>query len=189
MGDKLTGTGSLALSADGHLAVMGNDKVSLTRLVTRGSGAWALQGYLPGGPVALSADGNTIVVGSPFDGTGTGALSVYTRVDGVWTSQGGKLVGNGMLGNGGLGSAVALSADGNTAIAAGSGDGVHGAIWVFTRTAGVWSQQGNKLVITGTADIAGLSNRIGPVSISGDGNTVACRRTQRRHLSAAGAPL
>src|ERR1043166_9798442 len=43
-----------------------------------------------------------------------------------------------------------------------------GAAWVFTRTAGVWSQQGAKLVGTGAVGAAeqGLS-----VSLSADGNT------------------
>jgi flagellar basal body rod protein FlgF len=45
------------------------------------------------------------------------------------------------------GQAVALSADGNTAIVGGLGDNDYtGAIWIFTRSNGVWSQQGNKLV-------------------------------------------
>ena len=48
------------------------------------------------------------------------------------------------------GSSVALSADSNTAIVGGTGDhcGV-GAAWVYTRSGGVWTQQGAKLVGTG----------------------------------------
>lgn len=48
------------------------------------------------------------------------------------------------------GYSVALSADGNTAIVGGNDDNSQlGAAWVFTRTGGVWAQQGPKLVGTG----------------------------------------
>src|SRR5262245_43177072 len=66
--------------------------------------------------------------------------------------SGPKLVGTGSAGFDFQGFSVALSADGNTAILGapqypnGSKDG---AAWVFTRSGGVWSQQGNKLVGTG----------------------------------------
>lgn len=62
-----------------------------------------------------------------------------------WVQQGNKLVGIGAGGNADQGFSVAISADGNTAIVGGPNDssGV-GAAWVFTRTGGVWSQQGNK---------------------------------------------
>src|SRR5262249_47324126 len=45
---------------------------------------------------------------------------------------------------------VALSGSGNTAIVAGPSDNsAIGAAWVFTRSGGAWTQQGNKLVGTG----------------------------------------
>jgi hypothetical protein len=72
---------------------------------------------------------------------------VFTRSGGVWTQQGGKLVGSGASGNAEQGISVALSADGNTAIVGGHIDnGSAGATWVFTRSGGVWTQQENKLV-------------------------------------------
>ena len=46
------------------------------------------------GTVAVSADGNTAVVGGANDGQGTGAIWIFTRASGTWTQQGGKLVGN-----------------------------------------------------------------------------------------------
>ena len=64
--------------------------------------------------------------------------------------QGKKLTGAGGVGTGRVGYDVALSADGNTALVGGRyGIRGAGAAWVFTRTAGVWSQQGGKLVGTG----------------------------------------
>ena len=72
---------------------------------------------------------------------------MFTRSAGVWSQQGAKLTGAGESGEGEFGEAVALSADGNTALVGGPEDDTAvGAAWVFTRSvAGVWSQQGSKL--------------------------------------------
>jgi hypothetical protein len=139
-----------------------------------------------GKSVALSADGNTAIVGAPNDNAGIGGAWVFIRTAGVWTQQGGKLLGSGALGGpspgaikgASQGTSVALSDDGNTAIiggdfdnapAAGSDD-IHsvGAAWVFTRTAGVWTQEGPKLVGSGAV---GGANQGRSVALSGDGNT------------------
>src|SRR5580704_1008365 len=86
-----------------------------------------------------------------------------------FTQQGNKLVGSGAVGDAEQGYSVAVSADGNTAIVAGTGDtGGSGAAWIFTRSNGAWSQQGNKLVGTGNV---GLAIQGFAVAISGDGNT------------------
>jgi hypothetical protein len=76
---------------------------------------------------------------------------VFTRTNGVWSPQGSKLVGLGGAGNQGF--AVALSADGNTAIVGGPNDDSTGAVWVFTRSNGVWSPQGGKLVGLGGLEL------------------------------------
>ena len=68
---------------------------------------------LVGSSVALSSDGNTAAVGS----AGPGGMHIFTRTNGAWTQQGAKLTGadfSGPLGLSSQGSAVALSADGNT---------------------------------------------------------------------------
>ena len=70
-----------------------------------------------GGPVALSADGNTLVAGS-----GAG-VAVFTRASGSWSQQGATLAGTGATGSLPLqGSAVAISGDGNTLIEAALSD-------------------------------------------------------------------
>ena len=69
--------------------------------------------------VALSADGDTALVGGPYDDLRTGAAWVFTGSGGAWTQQGSKLVGAGAVGNAAQGVSVALSADGNTAIVGG----------------------------------------------------------------------
>jgi hypothetical protein len=118
---------------------------------------------------------------------------VFIRKGSVWTQQGKKLVGSGAVGNARQGSSVALSADGHTAIVGGPGDnpsdrsapfgvGAFGAAWVFTRSDGVWTQQGNKLVSTG-----GVWTQQGAsVALSADGNTaLVAGFAQDRSVSAA----
>ncbi len=177
----------VALSADGNTGIeygYGDDNSvgGAAWIFTRSNGVWIQQGpKLIGtgavgqslrtvGSVAISADGNTALVGRSGDNNAMGAVWVFTRTDGVWSQQGDKLVGSGSVGPYvGFGQAIALSADGNTAVIAGSSDNnLTGALWVFTRTNGVWSQQGEKLV----AD--GVSGRLaqGAPAISADGNTI-----------------
>src|ERR1700719_3550661 len=86
-----------------------------------------------------------------------------------FTQQGLKLVGTGAVGQSGQGISVALSGDGNTAIVgAYSDNSFTGAAWVYTRSNGVWTQQGAKLVGTGAVGNAGQG---WSVALSADGNT------------------
>ncbi len=192
-GSKLFGTGgvgtaeqgwSVALSADGNTAVVGgfndNSQRGAVWVFTRSGGAWSQQGgklvgtgavgsAQQGWSVAVSGDGNTVIVGGYTDNSNVGAAWVYTRSGGVWSQQGSKLVGSGASGAAYQGQSVALSADGNTAIIGGYQDaGAPGAAWIFTRSGGVWSQQGPKLVGTG---LVGVSYQGVSVAISSDGNT------------------
>jgi Neprosin len=135
-------------------------------------------GSLQGASVALSADGNTAIVGGPFDnrnsnnGDITGAVWVFTRTSGIWTQQGGKLVGAGAANGAIQGSSVAVSADGNTAIVGGpdDADGL-GAAWVFTRKGDVWTQLGNKLVGAGAVYTDTGVQQGSSVALSGNGKT------------------
>ncbi|SPF56878.1 conserved hypothetical protein [Candidatus Sulfopaludibacter sp. SbA4] len=199
---------SVAISADGNTAIEGGPSDANNGLTfagaawifTRTNGVWSQQGnklvgtgvdpYLPslinagayqGNSVAISADGNTAVVGGNEDGAiGTGAVWIFTRSNGVWTQQGNKLVGTGAVGSLGAaqGSVVAISGDGNTMAESGPSDNfdsksqtAQGAVWIFTRSNGVWTQQGSKLVRN---NIAGKAPYIGGValSLSLDGNTL-----------------
>jgi antibiotic biosynthesis monooxygenase (ABM) superfamily enzyme len=190
---KMVGTGavgpteqgwSVALSADGKTAIAGgivdNRLTGAAWVYTRSGDVWTQQGHKlvganevgqagQGFSVALSADGNTAIVGGPYDNFNAGAAWVYTRRGDVWTQQGSKFVGIGAVGNAGQGTSVALSADGNTAIVGGSYDNRSaGAAWVYTRNGGVWTQQGSKLVGIGAAGIASQGTS---VALSADGNT------------------
>jgi hypothetical protein len=118
--------------------------------------------------VALSADGNTALIGGCGDNSGIGASWVFTRSNGVWTQQGNKIVGTNNVSNSGQGTSVALAADGNTALIGGPSDNSStGAAWVFTRTNNLWTQQGSKLVGTGAVGSAYQ----GMVALTADGNT------------------
>ena len=78
-------------------------------------------------------------------------------------------MGTGVIGNAYQGVSVSLNADGNTAMVGGLTDNSgQGAAWVFTRSGGIWTQQGSKLVGTGNT---GAANQGVSVSLSADGNT------------------
>src|SRR5271157_4249252 len=107
-----------------------------------------------------------------------------------FVQQGAKLVGSGAVRNGSSsscdpgssqGPATALSSDGNTAIVGGDGDDSgNGAIWVFIRSGGAWSQQGGKLVGSAANNVNNIPGSPGfygvcqgwSVAVSGDGNTL-----------------
>jgi hypothetical protein len=237
-GQKLIGTGhtdvsyqgrSVALSADGNTALIGapfdNNDTGAAWVFTRSNGVWTQQGQKllgtggeiqpeQGSSVALSADGNTALIGGFRDNNYTGAAWIFTRSNGLWTQQGPKLLGTGgqlgfsaalsgdgdtaLLGEPGVGAqlytrangkwtrgqelvgtvgvggttqgfSVALSADGNTAVVGGPGDDPPGATWVFTRTNGMWTQYGQRLVGSGANPYA---NQGTSVAVSGTGNTI-----------------
>jgi hypothetical protein len=136
-----------------------------------GSGEAGAGGF---GIVSLSADGNTALIGGPGDDGGVGAAWVFVRSGGTWIQQGPKLTGVGETGAGRFGNGVALSGDGSTALVAAPVDGFQGAVFVFTRSGGVWSQQGPKLA-TGTCSGSLCANHSywfgSAVALSGDGNT------------------
>ena len=78
------------------------------------------------------------------------------------------LVGTGAVSLAYQGASVAISSDGNTFIESGFEDiAGGGAVWIFTRSSGVWTQQGTKLIGTGAI---GNSYQGYSVAISPDGN-------------------
>jgi hypothetical protein len=191
---------SVALSSDGNTALIGgnNDEgsgapcctnVGAVWVFTRSGSTWTQQGpkltandESGGGQlgydVALSSDGNTALAAGPVDNNYVGAAWVFTRTGSSWTQQGSKLTANdesgfGLFGGAAGGDGVALSADGNTALIGGDGDGNFtgccggpGAAWVFTRSGSTWSQQGPKLIPN---DETGAGRFGGSVTLSGDG--------------------
>jgi hypothetical protein len=175
---------SVALSADGNTAIVGgyadSSYAGAAWIYTRNAGTWKQQGTKlvgngtagnaqQGFSVAISADGNTAVIGGNKDNNGTGAIWVFTRSSGLWNQQGAKLVATDTVGTSLQGNSVSISADGNTIAVGGHNTSIQGATWIFTRTAGVWAQQGSKLIGTGGSGIAYTN---WSVALSADGNTV-----------------
>jgi len=203
-GAKLTGGGeesgegefgwSVALSAVGDTALIGGRKdgggAGAAWVFTRtgsGTGAsWAQQGAkLTGGAeesgegelgqsVALSAEGDTALIGAYHDDSGAGAAWVFTRTGSgagtSWVQQGAKLTGGGEVGRGYFGDAVAITPDGDTALIGGvRDDEQRGAAWLFARTGSTWAQQGEKL--TGGSEESGDGEFGWSVALSADGDT------------------
>jgi len=191
-GLKLTGTGergdgsfgyAVALSADGKTALIGcpddNGDVGAAWIITHTNSGWVQQGQKLTGDgevgtaefglsVALSANGNTALIGGWYDDNGRGAAWVFTRTGSKWTAQGEKLTARGETGQGAFGS-VSLSADGNTALIGAPGDNNEvGAVWVFKRSGSIWTQQGTKL--TGRGETGGGLFGVS-VALSSTGNT------------------
>ncbi len=152
-----------------------------------------------GWSVSLSADGNTLAVGARFEdskSTGvngdqsdnsageSGATYVFTRSGDEWSQQA-YIKASNTQASAHFGGSVSLSADGNM-LAVGSSQessnatgingnqfdtsyGAAGAVYVYARTNGIWSQNAYiKASNTGFLDQFGKS-----VSLSADGDTLA----------------
>ncbi len=101
--------------------------------------------------VALSADGNTAMVGGPWGSVG--AVWVFTRSGSTWTEQAK------FTGGAGFGYQVALSGEGNTAVI-GEYEYPVSAAWVWNRSGSTWTEQQQLPYAGGNA-----------VALSFDGNT------------------
>jgi hypothetical protein len=180
---------SVALSSDGVTALIGGSNDTSGRgtawVFVLNAGNYTQQSRLTpsdatgggntafGSSVALSADGNTALIGGPGDGTGAqpgeGAAWVFTRTLSIWSQQGAKLTGNDAASNSALGSAVALSSDGTIALIGGKNDnGGNGAAWMFARSGSTWSQQGAKLTGQGENLVGTFGDS---VALAADGAT------------------
>jgi FG-GAP repeat len=218
---------AIALSADGNtLAVsacaedssatgVGGDQANngakdsgAAYVFTRSGATWTQQAYVKasnteasdffGLSLTLSGDGNTLAVGTYFEGSSAtgingnqannaamaaGAVYVFTRSGATWSQQAYVKASN-TAASDFFGVSVAFSADGNTLVVGAYGedssattiggpqaDGATdaGAVYVFSRSGTTWSQQAYiKASNSGVGDIFGAS-----VAISADGNTLA----------------
>lgn len=136
-----------------------------------------------GAAVAMSRDGNTLVVGAPGDdgaASNGGAAFVFLRIAGTW-SLAQTLHASNAGDEDAFGAAVGVSADG-AVIAVGApkedSDGTSamndaaansGAVYVFRANAGTWAEEAMlKPLVVGAGDGFGTS-----VAVSGDGAVVA----------------
>jgi hypothetical protein len=180
-----------AVAASGDVAVIGASgrevggftDVGAAYVFINSNGTWdqvarltagVLSGYEnAGASVAVSAGGDTIIVGAPAaDVNGkqdAGAVYVFVRDPGgaaVWTQQAKLVAGDGAA-NDNFGGAVAI--DGDTLVAGASRSDVSGgtdagAAYVFVRSGTTWSQQA-KLT---ASDRVGFDNFGSAVAIDGD---------------------
>ena len=184
---------SVAMSADGNMIIVGGPyddhaggaAAGAAYIFTYTGSAWVQQAKLMasdaadndqfGMSVAMSSDGNTVIVGARYDdhagGEDAGSAYIFTRSGFTWTQQA-KLVASGANANECFGQSVAISSDGNTVIVGASGLIVSGgmtagAAYIFTRSGSAWTQQA-KLVAHVTNLYEGFG---GSVAMSSDGNT------------------
>jgi hypothetical protein len=131
-----------------------------------------------GASVALSADGNTALIGSPRDNGFEGGAWVFKRSGSSWAPLGAELVGGQDAGGRNLfGKRVSLSADGQTALVGASSDlNGKGTAWVFTRSSAEteFPSSGSELVpASGEEDGEGYFGR--GVALSADGSVALVR--------------
>jgi hypothetical protein len=181
---KLTGTGggfdllgwNVALSTDGNTAVLGSrsneNNVAPAFVFTRTGGVWTKQAELVGqsekiesgyGAVAVSGDGNTVLVGEQADNFFAGSMFVFKRSGNVWTETQ-KINGAEVVGFGAFGFRVALSSDGKTALIGEPEDAFEtGEAFIYTQSGGVFTKQ-QTLAAPGTVFAESIA-------LSGDGDT------------------
>ncbi|NJO65655.1 MAG: PKD domain-containing protein [Richelia sp. RM2_1_2] len=180
---------SVAISSDGTTAIVGSrdedtggSNAGSAYIFTRTGGTWTQQqkiqasdaqaGDFFGYSVAISDDGNTVIVGATGEDTtaiGAGAAYVFTRSGGVWSEQQ-KIQASDAQSSDAFGVSVALSGDGNTAIVGAEQEDTTangaGSAYVFIRISGVWTQQQKIQASDAQAD----DNFSRSVSLSDDGN-------------------
>jgi hypothetical protein len=173
---------SVAVSANGQTAIVAAPRTSPVGTVLvygRGPQGWMPQAAIKptdargligvGTSVALSADGNTALIGSFPDPSSPGAVWVYVRSGTSWIEQQ-KIVPTDPSQGELFGSDVALSGDGTTALVGGgaSDDSDGGGAWVYVRSGSTWNEQ-QKVV---PDDETGTDSSFGSaVSLSADGAT------------------
>ena len=151
---------SASVSADGNYAIVGApvtspEQTGAAYIYVRSGASWVKQRkLLPTGEprhtefgrsVAISGDGSTVIVGGPEADSHAGRAWVFTRSGSSWSEQA-ELSGAGETGAAQFGASVAVSRDGETALAGGNFDNLGaGAAWFFTRSGSSWNQQGSKV--------------------------------------------
>ncbi len=133
----------------------------------------AAGGDQAGYALSLSADGNTVAIGSRYNdsnGSASGHARVFENQDGSWVQKGEALTGDDVSDV--FGSSISLSADGNI-LAVGApdnnGDSFEvGNVKIFRFESDNWVQIGDEILGESLSDHSGAA-----ISLSDDGNRVA----------------
>ncbi len=180
---------SVAMSSDGGTVIIGSPHNSDTdhaagqvRIYRLDGLAWTqVGGDIEGDAiydqfgtsVAMSSDGATVIVGTPYsdaNGIDAGQVSVYHFNGSAWTQVGGDIDGEAARDE--FGYSVAMSSDGGTIVVGaplndgGGGSAGHARVYRFDGSA--WIQIGDDIEGEASFDVAGRS-----VAMSSDGHTVA----------------
>jgi hypothetical protein len=151
---KLIGTGntgnskqgtSTSLSSDGNTLAVGgpsdNSSVGTVWIFFRAGITWSQQGSklvgtgnvsasTQGTSVALSQNGDTLIIGGPGNDGGIGAIWMFTRSLTIWNQIQGPVIGTAALGSSNQGISISLGL--HTIIVGGSGNNENiGAFWMF----------------------------------------------------------
>jgi len=179
-----------AVAASGETIAVGAPFESVSSATAAGAvyvftrsagGAWSLEARVVAADSGLvdhfgwsvALDGDTLVVGSPFDDTpgvfDHGSAYVFTRNSGAWTQQA-KLLASDGVANDVFGSSIALDGD-RVLVGAPQADGVgqsnRGAAYLFERNGAVWSE------VTKLEPSDGLANDKFGSAVSVDSDTIA----------------
>lgn len=207
---SLSATDGIAINAavatNGGAATLNADRdgngIGTLSLAAGIVGTWTSQGKVadPGGAsldifgqsVAISADGNTAVVGAPrrtVTRDNQGVAFVFKRTGSTWTQQQ-MLVNPAVTGAEDFGEAVALSADGATILIGAPGNrvganGAQGSVFIFKRNGS------NFTYSQSLTDPAGLSGDGigGRIALSGDGDTALVYGSYSNALANQGGVL
>lgn len=185
---------SVAISGDGTRIVLSSNlsspggvyRAGVAIVYVRSGSTWSQEASVSatvktahaqlGNSVSLNTDGTRLLVGAVSDTTGvdaqTGAAYVFVRSGVTWTQEAKLVTSDAGLADS-VGSAVALSGDGLTAIVGAefctvAGISNAGGAYIFTRTNTTWTQQ-TKLV---ASDPSGNAIYGFSVAITGDGSRV-----------------
>jgi hypothetical protein len=174
---------SVAISGDGNTAIAGGPYEDLGPAIYQAdagaayiftwsetSSNWSEQQKIQGGAsyyyfgysVAISEDGNTIIVGA----YGDYSAYIFTRSGTSWTQQQ-RIQSSDIQTSDYFGVSVAISDDGNTAIVGAHYEDNTGSAYIFTRSGTTWSEE-QKIQ---ASDKQGGDQFGWSVTISGDGNT------------------
>jgi len=193
---------AVAMSADGRTAVVGQlgtahgsvqehdwtEVGGLVHVFTFDGSSWSEQATLRasdqsydllfGNSVAISADGNTVIVGDPgecaYEHICEHTAYVFTRLGTTWTQQAE------FHGGSGFGGSVALSGDGNTALVGAGLSGWYGLSYgpegnapptIFGRTGTTWTQEATLSTGATPYDYFGDA-----VALNGEGNVALIGR-------------
>ena len=176
---------AVALSAGGQTALIGapgdSAHTGAAWIYTRHGQSWAASVVLrptrPPAPARARASSDRrsrcppmaarALIGAPGSGGRAGAAWVFTRAGAAWSQTGSELAVPGLAPASALGAAVALSADGRTALLGAPGDDGAGAAWVFARAGSGWGRGEAKLSVGAGGGATGFGSSVA-LSSNGD---------------------